>query len=59
MSFLKKECRRSLKSLENITIIRGSTTLCQCTCSSQSNTNPCHYPGHPLFQLICRKNKLI
>ena len=27
----------------------------QCTCSSQSNTNPRHCPGHSLFQLLLSK----
>ena len=36
-------------------MIRDDMTLCQCTCSSKSNTNPCHCTEYKLFQLILSK----
>ena len=52
------ECRPSLKSLQIFKMNGDDMTLCQCTWLSWPNTNPCHCPGHSLFQPRCQKNKL-
>ena len=56
----KLGCRTSLKSLQTFIMIRYDMTLCRCTYSSKSHTNPCHCPGHSLFQFLLSKknNKL-
>ena len=53
----KLGCGPSLKSLRTFIMIRDDMTLCRCTYSSQSNTNPCHCFRHSLFQFLLSKKK--
>ena len=41
--------------LRTFIMIKDNMTLCRCTYSSLSNTNPCHCPEHSLLQLLLLK----
>ena len=48
----KSKCRPSLESLQNFIM-----TPCLGTWPCWSNNNPCHSPGHSVFQLSVSENK--